>query len=220
MLTLDPHIHSIYSGDARGTPKEIIKTALKKNLNAIAISDHNTLIGSKIGQTYNNKYPITILPSIEITSQHGHILGLGVQDHIPAQQTAEETIEQIHDQDAIAILAHPYVRYRNGVLTHHTHHNLKFDAIETRNSRFIFGIANHRTKRLAQKNHYPSIGSSDAHFLEAIGSCYTQINTEADADCDTIIQAIQKGKTEALGHRTPIKCLILEVINKKIKKIY
>ena len=46
-MKIDPHIHSIYSGDSNSQVKDILKQAQKVGLNAIAISDHNTVKGSK-----------------------------------------------------------------------------------------------------------------------------------------------------------------------------
>ena len=46
MLKLDLHIHSQYSEDGLGSPKEIIKELQKKGLQGMAITDHNTIEGS------------------------------------------------------------------------------------------------------------------------------------------------------------------------------
>ena len=46
MLKLDLHIHSQYSEDATGSPKDIIKILKKKGLQGMAITDHNTIEGS------------------------------------------------------------------------------------------------------------------------------------------------------------------------------
>ncbi|GAG22294.1 unnamed protein product, partial [marine sediment metagenome] len=45
MLKLDLHIHSQYSEDATGSPKELIKILQKKGLQGMAIADHNTVEG-------------------------------------------------------------------------------------------------------------------------------------------------------------------------------
>lgn len=47
MMRFDLHIHSGYSFDSLLDPKRIIKKAIKKNLNGIAITDHNTILGGK-----------------------------------------------------------------------------------------------------------------------------------------------------------------------------
>lgn len=50
MLKLDPHIHSTYSSDAVSTPKEIIERSKELGLDMIALSDHNTVEGSKVAR--------------------------------------------------------------------------------------------------------------------------------------------------------------------------
>jgi predicted metal-dependent phosphoesterase TrpH len=46
MLKLDLHVHSHYSEDATGSPKEIMKVLIKKNIMGAAITDHNSIKGS------------------------------------------------------------------------------------------------------------------------------------------------------------------------------
>ena len=53
---LDYHIHSYYSYDSLNDPKEILSVALKKKIKAISITDHNTLVGSKLLMTYDRKF--------------------------------------------------------------------------------------------------------------------------------------------------------------------
>lgn len=54
-MKLDPHIHSCYSGDARSSPKSIINQARKIKLDIIAISDHDTIKGSRIASEISKK---------------------------------------------------------------------------------------------------------------------------------------------------------------------
>ena len=46
MLKLDLHVHSKYSDDGMGTPREIIKSIQKLGLDGVSITDHNTVAGS------------------------------------------------------------------------------------------------------------------------------------------------------------------------------
>jgi predicted metal-dependent phosphoesterase TrpH len=91
------------------------------------------------------------------------------------------------------------------------------DAMETLNSRYIFGYSNWRAKNMAKEKNIPQIGASDAHFLGAIGSCVTEV--EADFSVDNIIKGILSGKTNVFGDRTPLPLILKEVINKKIRRI-
>lgn len=214
MIQLDPHIHTVYSGDATGTPEKIIKQAIKLKLDAIAITDHNTMKGSIIMRKLAKDYPnILIIPGIEISSSHGHIVALGINDEIKPHQNPEETVDQIHDMGGIAIIPHPFVRYRSGLFARYPFFNT-IDAIETKNSRFVFGISNTKAEKLSKEKNIPPIGSSDSHFIGSIGKCATEVDSENNVD--DIIEAIKNGKTRAYGVRTPLHLIVKEVFNKKI----
>ena len=75
---VDLHIHSTAS-DGTLSPKEIIETAEKAGLRAIAIADHDTVEGSVEALQYQDSSSVEILPAIEISAsvEYGamHILG-------------------------------------------------------------------------------------------------------------------------------------------------
>lgn len=211
-MILDPHIHSIYSGDATSSPKDIIRKSREIGLNAIAIADHNTLKGSKVAlNEAKNLDDILVIPAMEITTDKGHIVAIGISEEISQGLSPEETIDAIRSNGGIAIVPHPFVRYREGLCDYVR--ELDIDAIETLNSRFIFGYSNGKAKRFAVEKSIPQIGSSDAHFPDAIGSCVTEL--EAELDIDSVIKGILSGKTKVYGNRTPLHLIAKEVIKKK-----
>ncbi|MDI3483746.1 MAG: hypothetical protein PWQ74_333 [Methanobacteriaceae archaeon] len=215
-MILDPHIHSIYSGDAKGTPRQIIKRAIFVGLDAIAIADHDTIQGSRVAEKEAKDFKgIIVVPAMEISTSKGHILALGIQDEIKKGVTPQEAVDKIHEQGGVAIVPHPFVRYREGLFVNIQ--DLKVDGIETLNSRYIFGYSNWRARKFAKERNLPMIGSSDAHFIAAIGTCFTQVDSEPNTD--DILAAIKKGKTRPRGDRTPLHLILKEVINKKIKRI-
>lgn len=215
-MILDPHIHSIYSSDSRMTPKEIVKYSRKIGLDAIAIADHNSIKGSICGiEDSGDLDDFIVIPAMEVSTSKGHIVALGINEEIKSYMSPEDTIEAIRDMGGIAIAPHPFVRYREGLCD--VIKDLDVDAVETLNSRYIFGYSNWRAKKLAEDRGIPQLGASDAHFLGAIGSCVTEL--EADFSVESIIDGILSGKTNVYGDRTPLPLILKEVINKKIKKI-
>jgi predicted metal-dependent phosphoesterase TrpH len=142
-------------------------------------------------------------------------VALGIKEDVEKGLSPEDTIEKIRSLGGIAVAAHPFVSYRDGLCDNVK--ELDIDAIETLNSRYIFGYSNWKAKNLAERRSLPEIGSSDAHFIGAIGSCVTEF--EADFSYESIIEAILSGKTSVYGDRTPLPLILKEVINKKIKKI-
>ncbi len=215
-MIIDPHIHSKYSGDATASPGDIINRSREIGLDAIAIADHNTLKGSLVAmEEAKDLDDFLVIPAIEVTSNKGHIVALGVNQEINNGLSPEETIDNIRSNGGIAIAPHPFVRYREGLCGYVK--DLDVDAIETLNSRYIFGYSNWRAKMLAEKRGIPEIGSSDAHFLGAIGSCVTEL--EAEYSVESVIKGILSGKTNVFGNRTPLALILKEVIKKKIKRI-
>ncbi len=214
-MILDPHIHSVYSGDATQTPTEIVKRAREIGLDAIAVADHNTMKGSQIAiEEAKDISDFLVIPAMEVSTNKGHIVALGITQEVEKGHSPERTIEEIRSQGGIAIVPHPFVRYREGLCDYVK--DLDIDAIETLNSRYIFGYSNWRAKNLAIKKEIPQIGASDAHFLGSIGSCVTEL--EADFSTDSVIKAILSGKTNVYGDRTPLPLILKEVIKKKIKR--
>ena len=215
-MILDPHIHSTYSSDSTASPRDIVKKARSIGLDAIAVADHNTIKGSMAAiEEAKDFKDFVVVPGMEISSNKGHIVALGINEDVKQGLSPEDTVENIRALGGIAVAAHPFVSYREGLCDHVK--DLDIDAIETLNSRYVFGYSNWRARNLALKRNIPEIGSSDAHFLEAIGSCVTEL--EANFSYESIIEGILSGKTNVFGDRTPLPLILKEVINKKIKRM-
>lgn len=197
MLKLDHHIHSCYSADSNTKIEDILKVASIKGLDIIAISDHNTVEGSKMALKLS--CDVLVIPSIEISTRDGHIVGFGCTELIEKGLSPSETIDKIHDQGGIAIVPHPYCFYRHGLISKNDE-KLNYDAIEVKNARFILGYSNWKASKLSKKDNLPGLGASDAHYHKFIGDCFTEIDCEKDID--SVIKAIKKNKVTAKGRGT------------------
>ena len=216
MLKMDSHIHSRYSSDSLAKIDDIIKTAQNRNIDIIAISDHNTVDGTEEVIKKTQKTDILAIPSIEISTISGHILGFGCEEMIPKGLTPQDTIDRIHDLGGLAIVPHPYCFYRHGLLCKNNYKDLKIDAIEIKNARFIAGYCNSKAKKLSKKEKLPGLGASDAHYYKFVGDCYSLIDCEKDID--KVLKAISKGKLEAHGKGTSNILLLKYLIEKNILK--
>lgn len=219
MYRLDSHIHCQYSPDSSTKIDDIIKKSIEDKIDIIAISDHNTVEGSKVAvEKTKNTENLLVIPSIEISSSKGHILGFGCEEVIPRDLEPEETIDMIHDQGGLAIIPHPFCFYRHGLLCKSNPDELNFDAIETRNARFIVGWCNFKDKKLADKKNIPSLGASDSHYIDFLGDCYSLIDCELDID--SVLKSIKKGQVEAHGKGTSNIKLSKYLFDKHVRKLY
>ncbi len=200
MLVCDLHIHSSHSRDGESLVADIIVQAEKMGLDGIAITDHDTMDGVK--EALSIKTSLIIIPGIEISTQQGHLLALGLYEPIPAGLEIMDTIAQIREQKGVSILPHPFHRYRHGAGLVVPEVISAVDAIEVFNSRFIIGTANQKAKETAIRLKKPMIGGSDAHQAAFVGYGVTYI--DADPDVLSILGAIRDGKTRYAGKKTPI----------------
>ena len=206
----DLHVHTNYSRDSFITPKELIFYAKQNGLNAVAVTDHNTIEGAlKIVKDTD----FLVIPGMEVSSMHGHIVALNLQTLIPRGLTAEETIERIHDAGGLAVACHPYAMFKGSLSKHVTG---KFDAVETVNaSAFPFGYCKKKAIEAAEKFNLSTVGGTDAHYGPAIGCGRTVI--EAEPNVEAIAKAIVNHKCKACGNPVPFK-LNFERTIKRIKK--
>lgn len=219
MYRLDSHIHCQYSPDSSTKIDDIIKKSIEDKIDIIAISDHNTVEGSKVAvEKTKNTENLLVIPSIEISSSKGHILGFGCEEVIPRDLEPEETIDMIHDQGGLAIIPHPFCFYRHGLFCKSNPDELNFDAIETKNARFIVGWCNYKAKKLANEKNIPSLGASDSHYIDFLGDCYSLIDCELNID--SVLKSIKKGQVEAHGKGTSNIKLSKYLFDKHIRKLY
>ena len=216
MLKMDSHIHSEYSPDSSSKISDILEYAKRADIDIIAISDHNTVDGTSEVLKKSKNTDILAIPSIEISSSLGHIIGFGCEEIVPRDLTPQDTIDRIHDLGGLAIIPHPYCFYRHGLLCKSDYKKLKIDAIETKNARFIIGYCNNKAKKLAKTEHYPTLGASDAHYWKFVGDCYSLIKCEKDID--SVLKAIRKGKLEAHGKGTSNILLSKYLFERRILK--
>lgn len=199
MQKFDLHIHStcskhkLWGIDGINPPEEIVEVAVKTGLQGIAITDHNTLMGTEraIKFVKTNKIDIFIIPGAEIRSNAGDILALGISEDIQKNLPILDTIDAIKDQGGIAIAAHPYKYNTNITQFLNPSIELKFDALEIFNAGVTLG-RNHKARLLADKLKIPGIAVSDAHYKSSIGYTYTTMDPDVST-VDEALRAIQKG---------------------------
>ena len=201
MLKLDLHVHSEYSEDAIGSPKEIIKILKKKGLNGMAITDHNTFEGSIAAQKIAPK-DFIIIPGIEISTKVGHLIALDIDKPIKRSQSIEETVEKIIDLGGTPIVPHLY-RNMSGIKKENLDKIYKkISAIEVFNACSV-PQTNLKTAKLAKKMNLGGTGGSDSHDPQYAGNGYTIIKSN-DPRKDSIISEINNKKTWGEGTTLPL----------------
>jgi predicted metal-dependent phosphoesterase TrpH len=201
MLKLDLHIHSQYSEDGEGTPKEIIKVLQKKGLNGMAITDHNSIKGSLTALKESSR-DFIVIPGVEISTNDGHLLALNIKEEIPRNLSVEETVEKIIDIGGTPIVPH-LLRSMSGIKEEKLKIiKDKIPAIEVLNACSV-PQSNLKVAKIAKKYDLGGTGGSDSHIPNYVGFAYTVFDT-TDLSIDNLLDEINKKKTWAGGTTLPI----------------
>lgn len=221
-ISIDPHVHSDGSYDGHEPVELILEHAADIDLDAVVITDHDEIEESRRAAEIAPEYGLIGIPGVEVSTAHGHLLALGVEDLPTPGQPFPDTVGEIRDMGGVAAVPHPFQRSRHGVRKRRI---ADCDAVEVYNSMLFTGYRNRRARAFAERYDYPQLGASDAHYLPNVGRAYTEITietdrgiTKADITADTVIDALAGGPTEIHGKRTPIRKSAIQYAKGAVRK--
>jgi predicted metal-dependent phosphoesterase TrpH len=195
-VRFDLHVHTSCS-DGRDTVKAILEAAVRRSLDGIAITDHDTLRGWAAARELirDRGLSMILIPGVEVSTAEGHLLVLGIEELPKRKRSLEETMEEAHNQGGIAVVPHPYHPFR-----HSLGRIPPCDAVEVYNSRHLFGMANARARWEAGRRGIPMVAGSDSHYARTVGLGVTRIEGESAED---VLAEILAGRTAIEARRTP-----------------
>ncbi len=190
-MILELHIHSRFSYDSLLSPERIVKVAMDKGLNGIAVTDHDTIEGGVRAQAANKDSDFAVIVGSEVKTDAGDLIGLFLNEEIKSRDCLE-AIDEIRGQGGIVVLPHPFRghKLRDEIIS-------AVDAIEVFNSRTQMP-ENMKAEELAKKYGKTPVAGSDAHFSLEIGLGRTSVGC---CDAEDIRHSMLRGDTAAF------KCL-------------
>lgn len=204
----DLHLHTSFSWDAVSSPENIVKAALRENLDCIAITDHNTTQGVKRALQAAQDEPLLVIPGIEISSKSGDIVGLNVKKDIPGGLSAQETITRIKKQNGLAIIPHPFhffIGFKNIFAIMHL-----MDGVEIFNAKVSYK-ANQKALDWGDTNDFSFTAGSDAHSSLSVGKAF--VESESFENPHQLIEKIKKREID-------IKSKSIDLVNFKRRSSY
>lgn len=217
MLKVDFHSHTNYIQpyETSYSPKELIDRAAKEGFDAFCISEHYIL--TKLGKLLPEyrKYPfstyedfkdyakekgILLIRSVEVRYPEGEVLLVNFQGDVKDYPTLESL--KALPSSVLAIAPHPFFK-RAICLGENLERNIGvIDAVEY--SHFYNNLVNLNKQAVVIANKYkkPVVGTSDAHRLLEVGTSYTLVDAEKDAD--SIAKAVKAGKIKLVSKPLPL----------------
>ena len=177
-LKLDMHVHSHFSKDAMTSVETIYRTFIKSGVMSI-VCDHDSIEGSKrLSLLMKERHVDVPCPlAEEIATADGEIMGVFLTEGVPAGLSADETLDIIGAQGALALVPHPFDTYRSKVLRRDVLERVvsRIHIIEGYNARNVKRVHNEQAVEFARQHGKPISAGSDAHTPFELARTYVEL---------------------------------------------
>lgn len=191
---VDLHLHTVVGGaDSRLEPEELMIEAKRVGLTGVNITEHDVRWDEDELDALKSRHPgLFVSHAIEVTTDHGHVLAVGIDGYSPEMYRLRRLREIADEQGAFLIVAHPFRRFfdrkREGedILSVEQAARLPVfdlvDGIEVLNG-FNAPRENYLALQVAKRLGKPGTSGSDAHMKRGIGSygCVFEEAVETEA---------------------------------------
>ena len=195
-MIFDLHVHSCHSRRCGYMqPAEIVKTAIRRGLAGIAVTDHNTIIGGLRARAFETE-DFRVIVGSEVMTDRGEVIGLFLSEEI-APGSFEDVVTAIREQGGFVLLPHPFDRLRSTALHPQPDDSRYIDGIEGFNARCIFQSDNRAAAEFGREHDLAVIAGSDAHFPGEIGGAGIRLDGDPE-------ECLRSRDFQTFGRRTSL----------------
>src|SRR5512146_3370953 len=113
-MKYDLHVHTAYSIDGSLSPEKVVKIAKSRDLQGVAITDHNTIKGGIEAKRYETD-SFNVIVGSEIKTNRGDLIGLFLTEEVHSRDLQGASSE-IRRQGGRAVIPHPFDRFRSSAI--------------------------------------------------------------------------------------------------------
>ena len=196
-MLVDMHLHAKpNSTDSFLTLEEIVSLAKIRGLDAICLTDHDSMGGREFAEEYSKRIGFPIFVGVEYYSLWGDITAWGI-DSFPDQRIEAQTfIDQVNAAGGFCVSAHPF-RNNNRGFEHHLREAVGLHGVEVLNGSADMD-ANRKALAYCRELGLKAIGASDAHVPKQVGKYVTWLPEKVDNLADFVAQLHQRDTRPAI----------------------
>ena len=195
---LDLHNHTSYSSDGVLPPAALLTVARARGLDCIAVTDHNSVKGGveALRLALADSGLPRVIPGVELATDVGEVIGLYVEEDIPAGLPLSESVARIRAQGGVVYLPHPFDRLRRGAISARARLCAAglADIIEVVNGRSLGPRVAAKAAALARDTAKPAGAGSDAHRAPEVGIAYVVVAELPTPE--TLVALVAAGRLE------------------------
>lgn len=200
-MLVDMHLHeSTYSLDSHINLEQIVTLARQKGLDAVCITDHDSMGLREYAAEYAKKVDFPIFVGVEYYSLQGDITAWGIDTFPDHRIDAQIFIDQVNAAGGFCVSCHPFRNNKRGL-----EENLRrvhgLHGVEVLNGSADWE-ANRTALRFCRELGLKAIGASDAHTTGQIGKYVTWLPEKVTTLADFVAQLRQRDTRPAIWNGT------------------
>lgn len=186
-MLVDMYLHECtYSSDSKISLEEIVTTARGRGLDAVCITDHDSMGLREYAAEYSDRTGFPIFVGIEFFSLQGDITAWGIEDYPGCRVDAQDFINHVNEAGGFCVSCHPF-RNNNRGLEENLRAVKGLHGVEVLNGSTALE-ANRRAFSYCRELGLKTIGASDAHTMGQIGKYATWLPEKVDCLKDFVEQ--------------------------------
>jgi predicted metal-dependent phosphoesterase TrpH len=205
-MRIDLHCHTEASWDCITPLSKVLPRCQARGVAVQAITDHNEIWAAQELKSMaaallaEGKAAPTIIVGEEISTREGEIIGLFLEERIPRDLSAEETVSRIKAQGGLVLVPHGFDPVNFKRLRPVTLARLAstVDIIEVFNARISKPRWNKAAAAWADERQVLKSSGSDAHTLADIGSAWVETAERPIYSPEDLRLALETGTPEGI----------------------
>ena len=186
-MLVDMHLHALpNSTDSFLTLEEIVSLAKLRGLDAICLTDHESMGGKEYAEEYSRNIGFPIFVGVEYFSLWGDITAWGIDSFPEGRIEAQTFIDQVNAAGGFCVSAHPF-RNNNRGFEDHLREARGLHGVEVLNGSADMD-ANRKALRYCRELGLKAIGASDSHVPKQVGKYVTWLPEKVDNLKDFVAQ--------------------------------
>lgn len=186
-MLVDMHLHEkTCSSDSFLSLEEIVTIARARGLDAVCITDHDSMGLRDYAAEYSRKVGFPIFVGVEFFSLQGDITAWGIENVPDHRIDAQPFIDQVNAAGGFCVSCHPF-RNNNRGLEEHLRKVKGLHGVEVLNGSTDLE-ANRTALRYCRELGLQAIGASDAHVPENVAKYVTWLPERVDTLADFVAQ--------------------------------
>ena len=196
-MLVDMHLHALpNSTDSFLHLEEIVTLAKSRGLDAICLTDHDSMGGREFAAEYSRKVGFPIFVGVEYFSLWGDITAWGIDSFPDYRGDAQIFIDQVNAAGGFCVSCHPF-RNNNRGFEEHLRDARGLHGVEVLNGSTDMD-SNRRALAFCRELGLKAIGASDAHVPQQVGKYVTWLPEMVDDLPDFVAQLHQRETRPAI----------------------